>query len=210
MKNRLCWVHSACGMHSQNKSCGQSRCQSMQQCFTPEMRVWCAECGESSFGQTLGGCAASTIIHDVGTWWVHDTGWSWWRTGMVHTDESECMQMHATTCRGESTSWKCVGWLIGCWGVWWLCRWVLDVTMSLGKIHGSGGVGIGYDRCEAKCNVRCIGFCVSWCVWAVLCGSVFIVLLFLSLFLYWVNHQMCSEDVLSLQYRWIVQVMFWV
>ena len=29
--------------------------------------------------------------------------------------------------------------------VQWLCRWVLDVTMSPGKIRESGGVGRGYD-----------------------------------------------------------------
>ena len=38
------------------------------------------------------------------------------------------------------------GWLRGCWGVQWLCRWVLDVTRSLGKIRGSEGVDTGYDN----------------------------------------------------------------
>ena len=56
-----------------------------------------------------GGCAASTIVCDVGTQWVREVGRSWWDTGMVHTDKCECAWMHATACWGESTSWKCMG-----------------------------------------------------------------------------------------------------
>ena len=55
----------------------------------------------------------------------------------------ECMQQHVG---GKVLARNAWGWLRGCWGVWWLCRWVLDVTTSPGKIHGSGGVGTGYDR----------------------------------------------------------------
>ena len=98
-----------CGMHSQNKSCRWSRCQSMQQCFTPEMRVWCTKCRESSFGWMEGGYAGSTVIHNVRTWWVHDAGWSWWRLGRVHTDKSVCAWMCAMTCWGKNTSWNCMG-----------------------------------------------------------------------------------------------------
>ena len=36
-------------------------------------------------------------------------GQSWWGTGIVHMDESECMQMHAMTCWREGASWKCMG-----------------------------------------------------------------------------------------------------
>ena len=40
---------------------------------------------------------------------MYDAGQSWQRTGAVHADKSECVQMHAMTCWGESTSWKSVG-----------------------------------------------------------------------------------------------------
>ena len=66
---------------------------------------------------------------------------SWRRLGGVHMDKSVCVQMCATTCWGKSASWKCMG-------VLWLCRWVLDITTSPGKICGSGGVGMGYDRAQ--------------------------------------------------------------
>ena len=91
-----------------------------------------------------GGCAASTINRDVGTQWVHDAGQSWWGMGMVHTRVNVCwcMQQHVGGKALAGNVWGC---LVGCWGVQWLCRWVLDVTRSLGKIHGSGGVGMGCD-----------------------------------------------------------------
>ena len=56
-------------------------------------------------------------------------------------DKSECTQMCATTCWGKVLARNVWGWLRGCWWIQWLCKWVLDVTKSPGKIHGSGGVG---------------------------------------------------------------------
>ena len=94
-----------------------------------------------------GGCAASTIVHDVRTWWVCDAGWSWQRLAgciQMRVNAHGCMQ-HVG---GKVLARNAWGWLRGCWGVQWLCRWVLDITRSPGKIRGSGGVGTGYDKYE--------------------------------------------------------------
>ena len=136
------------GTCSQNKSCG---CWSVQQCFMAKIRVWCTECGESSFGQMGGGCASSTVIRDVGTWWVHDAGWSWQRLvgcTRMRVNVHGCVQWHVRRKVLARNAW---GWLRGCWGVQWLCRWVWDVTRSPGKLCGSGGVGTGYDRGPLLC-----------------------------------------------------------
>ena len=134
-----------CGMHSQNKSCRWSGCRSVQQCFMAKMRVWCAKCGESSFGWMGGGCAVSTIVCDVRTRWVRDAGQSWQRLAgctWTRVNAHGCMQWHVG---GKALARNAWGWLRGCWGVQCLCRWVLDITRSPGKTCGSGGVGTGYD-----------------------------------------------------------------
>ena len=88
----------------------------------------------------------ATIIHDVRTQQVCDAGQSWRRLGRVHMDKSECVQMHAMTCWGESASWKCMG----------MAQRVLGgtVAMQVGTRHHYksrknpwkwGGVGTGYD-----------------------------------------------------------------
>ena len=66
---------------------------------------------------------------------------TWTRVSMCR-----CVQQNVG---GKALAGNVWGWLIECWGVWWLCRWVLDITRSLGKICGSGGVGMGCDRGNA-------------------------------------------------------------
>ena len=63
--------------------------------------------------------------------------------GVVRTHLDESGEQHVG---GKALARNAWGWLRGCWGVQWLCRLVLDITRSPGKIHGSGGVGMGYDN----------------------------------------------------------------
>ena len=92
-----------------------------------------------------GGCAVSTIVCDVRTWWVRDVGRRLAGCTQTRVNVHGCMQRHVG---GKALARSAWGWLRGCWGVQWLCRWVLDVTRSPGKIRGSGGVGMGYDTAD--------------------------------------------------------------
>ena len=76
------------------------------------------------------------------TWGGAGRNWAW--CTWTRMNVRGCMQQHIGGKALAGNAWE---WLRGCWGVWWLCRWILYITRSPGKIHGSGGVGTGYDTC---------------------------------------------------------------